>query len=123
MATSYVSGREREPLMLKAPQLRKLTQGEATLDAFAYEAAAETAAALGRAGKKLEAALAALERHDATPGANRDRDELVQEAADCAFALFIQRDFLGLKSDHHLTRTYDIPREVMVRIGVVAKGR
>ena len=107
--------------MLKAPQLRKLTVGQATLDAFSYEAAAETAAALGRAGKKLETALAALERHDATPGANRDRDDLVQEAADCAWALFIQRDFLGLKTDHHLTRTYRIPREVMLRVGVVAR--
>lgn len=107
--------------MLKPPQMRKLANGQTTLDAFAYEAAAETAAALGRAGKKLETALAALERHDATPGANRDRDELVQEAADCAWALFIQRDFLGLKSDHHLTGTYRIPKEVMRRVGIVAK--
>lgn len=109
--------------MLKPPQLRRLANGQATLDAFAHEAAAETAAALGRAGRKLEAALAALERHDATPGANRDRDELVQEAADCAWALFIQRDFLGLRSDHHLTGTYKIPREVMIRVGVFAKSR
>lgn len=108
--------------MLKAPQLKKLTNGQARLDAFAYEAAGETAAALGRAGRKLEAALAALERHDATPGANRDRDELVREAADCAFALFVQRDFLGLRSDHHLTSTYRIPREVMVRVGVVTRA-
>jgi len=107
--------------MLKAPDLRKLTNGQTTLDAFAYEAAGETAAALGRAGRKLEAALAALERHDATPGSNRDRDELVQEAADRAFALFVQRDFLGLKSDHHLTSTYRIPREVMLRVGVVVQ--
>ena len=112
--------------MLKAPQLRKMASGQAPLDAFAYEAAAETAAALGRAGRRLETALAALDRHDATPGANRDRDELVQEAADCAWALFIQRDFLGLRSDHHLTATYRIPREVMVRIGAqrpVGKSR
>lgn len=107
--------------MLKAPQLRKLTAGQAALDAFSYEAAAETAAALGRAGKKLEAALAALERHDATPRANQNRDDLVQQAADCAWALFIQRDFLGLKTDHHLTDTYRIPREVMLRVGVFAK--
>ena len=108
--------------MLKAPQLRTtLTAGQAAMDAFAYEAMSETAAALGRAGKKLEDALMALERHDATPGANRDRDELVQEAADCAWALFIQRDFLGLKSDHHLTDTYRIPREVMLRVGVFAR--
>lgn len=107
--------------MLKAPQLRTLANGQATLDAFAYEAASETAAALGRAGKRLENALAALRRHDATPGSNQDRNVLVQEAADCAWALFIQRDFLGLKSDHHLTGTYRIPRDVMVRVGVFKK--
>ncbi len=109
--------------MLRPPQFRQLPAGQATLDAFAYEAASETAAALGRAGKRLEEALAALERHDATPGGNRDRAELVQEAADCAWALFIQRDLLGLKSDHHLAAAYAIPREVMVRVGVCRSRR
>ena len=52
-----------------------------------------------------------------------DEALLVQEAADCAWALFIQRDFLGLRSDHHLTGTYKIPREVMIRVGVFAKSR
>ena len=108
--------------MPRAPKFTKLTTGRDTaMDAFAYEVAAETAAALGHAGRKLEAALAALDRHDATPGANRDRDDLVQEAADCAWALFIQRDFLGLRSDRHLTGTYHIPKEVMARVGVVGK--
>ncbi|WP_197945322.1 DUF6665 family protein [Oricola thermophila] len=90
-------------------------------DAFSHEIMAETAAALGRIGRDLEEALEALRRHDETPGSNRDREELVQEAAEKAWVLFIQRDYLGLKTDHHLLSTYDIPREVMLRIGVFGK--
>jgi len=90
-------------------------------DAFSHEIMAETASALGRIGRDLEEALEALRRYDATPGSNRDRDELVQEAADKAWALFIQRDHLGLKTDHHLRSTYDIPREVVLRVGVIKK--
>ena len=92
-------------------------------DAFSHEIMAETASALGRIGRDLEEALEALRRHDATPGSNRNRDDLLQEAADCAWVLFIQRDYLGLKTDHHLLETYDIPREVMVRVGIVGKTR
>lgn len=91
------------------------------LDALQYEIMQETAQALGRIGGRLEEALAALRRHDEMPGSNQDRDELVQAAADRAFALFIQRDYLGLRTDHHLKSTYDIPREVMLRIGVMKK--
>lgn len=93
------------------------------LDALQYEIMQETAQALGRIGRKLEEALEALKRHDETPGSNQDRDALVQEAADRAFALFIQRDYLGLLTDHHLKETYNIPREVMMRVGVIKKKR
>ena len=58
---------------------------------------------------------------ESSPGRPIERDELVQEAADRAWVLFIQRDYLGLKTDHHLLSTYDIPREVMLRIGVFGK--
>lgn len=107
--------------MLKPPSAFQEQTGNASLDALAYEAAQETAVALGRVGKKLEMVLEALRRHDATPGANRDRDELVQEAADAAWTLFIQRDYLGLRTDHHLTSTYDIPKDVMARVGVITQ--
>lgn len=89
----------------------------AGLDALAYEAMAETAEALGRIGRKLEEALEAIRRHDGTPGSNRDREELLQEAADRAWVMFIQRDYLGLKSDHHLFAAYDLPKEVLNRVG------
>lgn len=100
---------------------RDISHGQKGFDAFSYEVMQETASALGRIGRQLEEALEALRRHDATPGSNRDRDELVQEAADRAWVLFVQRDYLGLRTDHHLTSTYNIPREVMLRVGVFAR--
>lgn len=101
---------------------RRNVNADKGFDAFGYEIMQETASALGRIGTRLEEALEALRRHDATPGSNRDRDELVQEAADRAWVLFIQRDYLGLKTDHHLRSTYDIPQEVMARVGVFARS-
>jgi len=109
--------------MLKPPRAFQGQTGSDSLDALAYEAAQETAVALGRIGKRLEMALEALRRHDATSGANRNRDDLVQEAADAAWTLFIQRDHLGLRTDHHLTSTYDIPRDVMARVGVIKRPK
>jgi hypothetical protein len=97
--------------------------GTMSVDAFAHEAMAETAAALGHIGRKLEEALEDLRRHDANPGSNHDREELLQNAAERAWVMFIQRDFLGLRSDHHLFAAYDIPREVLNRVGVRRRSR
>ncbi len=108
--------------MPKPPRAFQGSTGSDQLDALAYEAAQETAAAMGRIGKKLETALEALRRYDATESPNRNRDELVQEAADAAWVLFIQRDHLGLKTDHHLLGTYDIPKDVMACVGVFKKS-
>lgn len=109
--------------MLRPPKSFQGSTGSDSLDALAYEAVQETATALGRIGGKLEAALEALRRHDATDNPNQNRDELVQEAADAAWILFIQRDHLGLRTDHHLLSTYDIPKDVMARVGVIVRNR
>lgn len=107
--------------MPRPPKAFQGSTGSDQLDALAYEAAQETATALGRIGSKLETALEALRRHDATENPNQDRDILLQEAADAAWILFIQRDHLGLRTDHHLLNTYDIPKEVMARVGVFVR--
>ena len=93
------------------------------LDAFAYEAMQETAAALGRIGKQLEAALEAIQRHDATPNPNRDREDLLQEAADRVQALIIQREAMGLYASRDVQRFYGVPGEVMSRIGIIRPKR
>ena len=100
-----------------------LRQGNDAIDAFAYEARQEAASALGRIGKQLEEALAALKRHDETPNPNRDRDDLLQEAADRTLALIIQRETFGLYASRDVQSFYSIPGEVMLRIGIVKPKR
>lgn len=87
------------------------------MEALDYETRQEAASALGCIGRQLEAALEDIKCHDATPGANRDREELLQIAADKAMALMVQREAFGMRVTSDLQKVYGIPREVMVRIG------
>ena len=108
---------------MKLPQTIRHTirSRDDMLDAFAYEARQEAASALGRIGKQLEEALEAIRRHDATPGSNRQREDLLQDAADKAQALIIQREAFGLYASRDIQKFYDIPPAVMARIGIVRK--
>ena len=85
------------------------------------EIMAEIAASIGRCGRALEKALAALNAHDETHGQAPDepaRAALVQKAADRAWALFIQYELAGLSSQGQLVKRYQIPGEVLVRVGI-----
>ncbi|MEM1378255.1 MAG: DUF6665 family protein [Pseudomonadota bacterium] len=104
-----------------AARIRMARTGDPLLEGFEYEAKQEAASAIGRHGTKLEEAVAALERHDATPGANTDRDELIQEIADHAWSLMIQREAFGLYASKDIQKHYRIPREAMLRMGVIRK--
>jgi hypothetical protein len=116
--------RDKIPMMELSDRLRlSLKQGNDTMDAFAYEARQEAASALGHIGRKLEEALAALKRHDETPNSNRDREDLLQEAADRVQALIIQREAFGLYASRDVQSFYGVPREVMLRIGVMKSKR
>jgi hypothetical protein len=97
--------------------------------ALGYEIAQEQAAALGRLGRALEAALAALSRHDhaATKGdgnsTNRPsptgplRERLVQEASDALWCFVVQREACGLRDQRAIIREYGVPAEVRNRMG------
>ena len=88
-----------------------------TLLALDYELAAEKADALGRAGRKAEMALAELSRAKAA-GADADvLSALVNTAADLVWALFIQREICGFRSQADAAERYQIPREVLIRVG------
>jgi len=94
-------------------RLYRRPTGEGADAAFHYEAAEEQAAALGRMGRKAEAALAALRAHE-----GEGRPAVLKAAADAVWCFLVQREVLGLRDRAQIVIDYQIPREVMVRLGV-----
>lgn len=80
---------------------------------FEAELVSERAAALGRAGRKVEAALAAL--NEADPGS--DREALLKTAARAVWAFFVQREACGFRDQKGVIAHYGIPRAVLLRLG------
>src|SRR5215472_12209154 len=84
--------------------------------ALDYEIAQETAAALGRQGRALEAALRALAAFDAgSPSAARA--DLVATAARALWEFVVQREACGLRDGGMVVRMYRVPAEVRDRMG------
>jgi len=81
-------------------------------DGFAAELIGEQAAALGRAGRAVEAALAALREGDPA-----DREALLKAAASAVWAFFVQREACGFRDQKGVIAHYEIPRAVLVRLG------
>jgi hypothetical protein len=98
---------------------------EVLFDALGHEILSEKAAALGRAGARVELCLARLRAHAPEAGTGSDsaddrqarRKGLVKEAADAVYAFFIQRELCGLRRHDAVIRDLAIPREVLVRLG------
>jgi hypothetical protein len=106
--------------MVRRLIVRSIRNPAATLE---LEIAQEKAAALGRLGRGLEAALAALRSFDAVlgPAASREdrrcRDDLVAQAGQALWYLMVQRDACGLYNNEALISDYRVPREVVNRAG------
>jgi hypothetical protein len=83
--------------------------GESVLN---YELMEEKAHSLGRAGRKVEAALANL--RDAEGSA---RAAALKAAADAVWSFFVQREVLGLRDRKAIIEQFGIPREVLARLG------
>jgi hypothetical protein len=90
-----------------------------------YEFGQEKASALGRLGRALEAAIAALAEFDAqnpregtasTP-ARRARATLVSQASLALWHFAVQREACGLRDMRQVLRDYRIPPEVAGRMG------
>jgi hypothetical protein len=92
-----------------------LRSGYATLE---YEIAREKASALGRLGRRLEAALTALAACPRTAASDRKiRDGLVEQAGYALWLFVVQREACGLYDSARVMRAYGVPREVYVRMG------
>lgn len=78
-----------------------------------HELMEEQARSLSRAGRKVEAALAALRDH---PGGD-ERALALKAAADAVWGFLVQRELIGLRDRAQVIAQYGIPREVLVRIG------
>jgi len=92
------------------------------LVALDYEIAQERASALGRLGRALETALAALSAYegpqgesDAAPSVVRAR--LVQDASEALWCYMVQREACGLRDPRPVIRDYRVPAEVYARMG------
>jgi hypothetical protein len=93
---------------------------------LAYEIAQEKAANLGRLGRRLEAALAALEDFDrgrpALEGSglaeSGERKRLRAQAAQALWYLVVQREACGLSNTPQIMRDYRVPEEVRIRMGL-----
>ena len=92
--------------------------------ALDYELAQEQASALGRLGRALEAALAALCEYDrSSAGHSAARAELVQDASDALWCFMVQRESCGLRDPRPVIRDYRVPAEVQNRMGIFGGRR
>jgi hypothetical protein len=98
---------------LRMPQsFTKRLNGEAADAALRHEMVEEQAAALGRVGRQAEAALVALRAHE-----GEGRAQVLKAATDAVWCFLVQREILGLRDRAAIVAQYDIPREVMIRLG------
>ncbi|MGB3538687.1 MAG: DUF6665 family protein [Mesorhizobium sp.] len=86
---------------------------DSALDLLGHEILAEKAASLGRAGQRVETALARLRE----AGEGEEHTLLLKAAAEAVHAYFIQRELCGLRRHDAAIREYDIPRAVLARLG------
>ena len=117
-------------MTLRPPRMNSSKVRESALG---YEIAQEQAAALGRLGRALEAALAALSEHDGLlqsrcgdrPGqapAGADRDRLLGNASNALWCFVVQREAVGLRDQRAIMREYRVPIDVQNRMGAFGTG-
>jgi hypothetical protein len=107
------------------PMFGKPTHTASPLDLIDSEIIQEQASALGRLGRGLEAALAALREFDAalvsppSKAARTQRATLVAQAGHALWMFVVQRESCGLRDSRAVMRDYAVPPEVRVRMGLL----
>jgi hypothetical protein len=94
------------------------------IDVLDYEVAQEQASALGRMGRALEEALAALREFDAVhprsdAPAHQGRRALVAKAGHALWMFVVQREACGMRDSRAIMREYKVPAEVQMCMGMV----
>jgi hypothetical protein len=123
-------------MTLRPPQASSSSR-TARIAALDYEIAQEQVSALGRMGRALEAALAALAEHDRSRGAKDSgakdsgakdsgakdaaRARLVRDASDALWCFMVQREAFGLRDPRPVIRDYRVPAEVHNRMGAFGR--
>ncbi|QTK83045.1 Hypothetical protein AT6N2_L2416 [Agrobacterium tumefaciens] len=85
-----------------------------------YELMAEQASALGHSGRAAEAALAKLAEREGQ-GTETEIERLVDNAAECVWSLFIQREVCGMSNGRDVIEQYGIPGKVLARLGAAPR--
>lgn len=110
-------------------------KGNVPENALDYEIVQEQAAALGRLGRALEAALRNLSAYDASdagsgnalasrlPSLQEVRTRLVDDASYALWCFIVQRESCGLRDQATILREYRVPAEVRNRVGVLPGDR
>jgi hypothetical protein len=91
------------------------------LEAFEAEIVAEKASSLGHHGRQVEKAIAALRAFDADSRDAGERTALIDRAAYAVWAFLVQRELCGLRDQKQVVKDYDVPNEVLARLGAVKR--
>ena len=78
-------------------------------------------------GRALEEKLARLRAYDAAHAPSEAtqpaRRKLVMEAGQALWMLVVQREATGLRDSRHIMRTYDVPGEVQMCMGMAPPAK
>ncbi len=103
-------------MALRAPEAFSRAAAKNPQSALDYELAGEMATSLGRAGERVEQALAVLRALDAAHDPDA-RERALRTAARAAHHYLIQREMIGLRRHDDAIRHFGISPEVLARMG------
>jgi hypothetical protein len=110
-----------------APRSPQSHTSQGSGNVLEYEIVQEQAAALGRLGRALEAALTGLAAFDAIQGSSVDaswssrktaRMQLLEAAGYALWCVIVQREACGFRDQGAVLRAYRVPAEVRNRMGL-----
>jgi hypothetical protein len=103
--------------------MNRPTRNESPAALLEHEFAQERASALGRLGRALETALAALAEFDASHPRDESsravRKKMVAEASTALWQFVVQREACGMRDMRLVIRDYRVPAEVAAHMGAM----